>query len=87
MRYVLNFPAYKQIGHVEFDYSPKRKIFDSVIKTPFRLLAKLFPQKLKHEFFSASVITSDKKLHLNSSMVALQKVKEDERTWDWYKEF
>ena len=87
MRYILNYPAYQQIGRVRLKYTPQRQAFDTLLKGPIRLFSKLFPNKLKYEIFSPNVIRSEKKLHLDSSMIALQKVSNDDRTWDWFKEF
>lgn len=87
MRYILQYPAYKQIGSVQFNYPAKKEAFELLVKSPLRMVSKLLPGKLKYDVFSSSVVTSDKKLQLNASMIALQKVKEDDRNWDWFKEF
>ncbi len=87
IRYILNYPSYKQIGCVKYNLSAKKEIFDLIVKSPFSLLSKLLPYKLKYRVFASSVIISDKKLNLNSSMIALQKIKNDDRNWDWFKEF
>lgn len=87
MRYVLNYPAYEMIGNVDIDVSGKRKFFDSVFKSPFKLISKIFSTKIKNEIFASKLIKSDKKLKLQSSMVALRKVREDDRPWNWFKEF
>jgi len=87
VRYILNYPSYKQIGNVEYKVSPKKKILNLIGKRPFRLFSKLLPDKLKHEFFAGDIIKSNQKLNLNSSMIALQKIKEDDRNWNWFKDF
>jgi len=87
MRYILKYPAFKKIGSVPLPESAKRKLVDNVIKTPFYLLSKIFPGRLKHEIFSGNLIEPNKKLQLNSSMVALQKISEDERAWNWFEDF
>jgi predicted O-methyltransferase YrrM len=87
MRYILNYPAYKQIGGVRYNVSLQRKMFELIAIGPFRLFSKLFPGRLKYAFFAGSVMRSNKKLNLNSSMVALQKIKNDERSWNWFKDF
>ncbi len=87
MRYLLNYPAYQPAGAVTFKYSAKKELFELLVKSPLRLVSKLLPEKLKYDVFSSAVITSDKRRGLNASMIALQKVKEDERSWNWFKEF
>ena len=87
IRYILNYPAYQQIGNVKYNGSPKKEMFNWFIKKPLGLLSLLLPNKLKHQVFASSVIASDKKLNINSSMIALQKIKNDEREWYWFKEF
>lgn len=87
MRYILNYPSYELIGNIEIEVSKKRTLFNTIVKAPFRLFSRLLPPKIKNEIFSGKVIKSDRKLHLKSSMIALKKIKEDERPWNWYKEF
>ncbi len=87
IRYVLNYPAYRPVGHVSISASVKRKIFDSFIKAPFRLISGLMPEKIRYEIFSGKTIKTDEALNLNSSMIALQKTGPDERSWDWFKDF
>jgi predicted O-methyltransferase YrrM len=87
VRYILNYSEFKQIGRIKTEKTTQRKLLDNVIKLPFRLLSKMLPAKMKYELFSGSVMRTDKALNLDSSIIALQKIKEDDRTWDWYKEF
>lgn len=87
LRYILNYPAYQLIGNVNMKTTTKNKMVDWLIKTPLGWISKLLPGKLKHEIFSGKVIISDRKLRLNSSMVAIQKIKHDERNWHWFKDF
>lgn len=87
LRYILNYPAYQLIGNVNMHTNSKNKMVDRLIKTPLGLVSKLLPSKLKYEIFSGSVIINDKKLQLNSSMIAIQKIKADERNWHWFKDF
>ncbi len=87
LRYVLNYPAYQYVGHVEVNHSGSRKMFESVVKKPMNLVARLFPKKIRYEMFAASVNKTDIQLHLNTSMIALQKIKEDDREWFWYEDF
>ena len=87
VRYVLNFPAYKYIGNVKGYSTAKREMFEKFFKTPLRAVANIFPHKLRHEIFSPTLIRSHKQLHLDTSMIALQKVQEDHRDWDWFADF
>lgn len=87
MRYILNYPSYKLIGNVEEKVSTRRKLFDFLVKSPFRIISKLFPERIKYELFASKVVKSDKILKLNSSMIAIKKIREDERTWSWFKDF
>jgi predicted O-methyltransferase YrrM len=92
IRYVLmNYPSYTQVDHVEdknlIRPTGLRAIRNSVIKNSVRLISKLIPAKNRYRFFASNVIVSDEKLNLGSSMIALKKIKADERSWDWYKEF
>lgn len=87
VRYVLNYPAYQYVDHVEINYTGSRKLFESVVKKPLNFMAGLLPKKIRYEIFSAGVNKTDKQLHLTTSMIALQKVKEDNREWFWYEDF
>lgn len=87
MRYILEYPAYQIIGSVEVNVSKKRAAFDFLVKSPFTLLSKFFPTRIKHEIFDNKVIKSDKKMNLNSSMIALKKISEDNRPWNWFENF
>lgn len=87
LRYVLNYPAYQYVGHVEVNHSGSRKLFEAGVKRPLNIVAGLFPKKIRYEMFAASVNKTDQQLHLNTSMMALQKVKEDDREWFWYEDF
>jgi hypothetical protein len=72
---------------VPVTHTGSRKTFEAVVKKPMNILAGLLPKKLRYEIFSASINKTDQQLHLNTSMMALQKVKEDEREWFWYENF
>lgn len=87
MRYLLNYPSYKMIGNVEINVTKQREIFDLFFKLPFYIMSKILPMKIKYEIFASKVIKSDKRLKLKSSMIALQKISNDDRPWHWFKEF
>jgi len=88
VRYVMNYPNYVFMGNIWKDITIKRKVLN-IIKAPLALLSKVIPEykHLKHEIFSHAIIDSDKKLNLQSSMIAFKKIAKDERAWDWYKPF
>lgn len=88
MRYIVNYPNYKVIGHVptENHRGMAGHLYDGIIAS-FRPLSKLFPLKMRYRIFSDNVIRPDKKLGLNTSMIALQKTGPDTRRWDWYEDF
>lgn len=87
MRYILNYPCFELVGHVEVKKSTKRELYNLITNFPFRLFSKLFPDRLKYKYFSSNIIKSDKDLKLKSSMIALRKIKDDDRNWTWFKEF
>jgi hypothetical protein len=87
VRYVLNYPAYKLIDSVKLNISKKRKLYHSFLIKPLKLGSKIFPAKVRNEIFQQSFLVSDKSLSVEASMVALQKVDEDNREWHWYKTF
>jgi predicted O-methyltransferase YrrM len=87
VRYISNYPCYRVIDAVKVsNYTISRKLLN-LFKSGISLPLNLLPQKLMHEIFDDSVMRSDKKLLLNSSMVAIKKVNDDERPWFWYNHF
>lgn len=87
LRYVLNYPAYEFAGSVKLELSAKKKIYTNFILPPLKLVSKILPKKLKDDIFNDSFLQTDKSLGLQSSMVALRKIEEDNREWHWYKPF
>ena len=87
VRYVLNYPAYELAGSVKLELSVKKKIYNNLISPPLKLASQLIPSKIKNDVFKNSFLHSDKFLGIESSMVALRKVKEDSREWHWFKPF
>jgi predicted O-methyltransferase YrrM len=87
VRYIMKYPCFELIGNVNIRISKNRELFNLLVKPPFKLISKLLPARFNYELFSSNIIESDMKLRLNSSMVALKKIKEDERPWSWYKNF
>lgn len=84
LRYFANYPAYKFIGKAKMAHSGKRKLYYTVTEIIATLL-KLIP--FHKRIFHADMLASDRKVNLDASMIAFQKIAEDERTWNWYAEF
>jgi len=87
MRYLYNYPCLIFAGcSVGAVVTANRKIFDR-FKSFIGLFSRTIPYKWRNELFDGSVLASDKKLGLRSSMVAFQKVEEDNRAWNWWASF
>jgi predicted O-methyltransferase YrrM len=86
-RYILNYPAYRQIGSVQYELSFKRRLFERAMKAPLRLFSKLLGTRVSNGIFAQGIIKSDQQMDLNASMIAVQKIGPDERNWHWYKDF
>lgn len=82
--YFLNYPAYKFEGGVSLSNTAKRNTFLKFVMQPLRQLVKAIPSKVRTEVFSPNIL---KKTLGGYSMVALKKVKEDDRPWNWYEIF
>lgn len=87
MRYILNYPSYELVGFVKKRKSKKREFYNLITNLPFRGFSKLFPIKLRNNYFSGKIVKSDKSLNINATMVAIRKTKEDKRNWDWFENF
>jgi predicted O-methyltransferase YrrM len=92
IRYILiNYPSYIQVDHLPDKNLVKptglKAFGTSLVKNTFKLASKLLPSRNRHRVFASNIIISDERLNLGSSMIALKKIKEDERSWDWYKDF
>lgn len=87
VRYILNYPGYQLIGSIKIKNSFKRNLFKYLVEKPFALIASLLPLKLAWKLFSSDVLKDENKLGINTSMVALRKITDDKRPWNWYKEF
>lgn len=78
LRYISQFPSYQVYETYPSNYynSYKEKLFSFLSKLP--LLKKLLKE---------SILQSDFKLGINTHCVALRKMEEDKRNWDWHKSF
>ncbi|WP_299009799.1 class I SAM-dependent methyltransferase [uncultured Shewanella sp.] len=77
--YVERYPAYELHEQSASTQSYKRSIADFIRTVlPAQVAGYILPRYLYDKFYVRT---------LYSSMVALKKVKEDERNWDWYQSF
>lgn len=81
-----NLTTYKIIGSVSRPIYPRRKIAN-LMKALLNLVFKLVGKKIQHEFLSSSIYQNDKSIHLNSSLIAFQKIANDKRTWYHFAQF
>lgn len=88
VRYILNYPNYELVGTVKVENhrNLKKRLYDGIISS-FVPITKCFPKKMAYRIFSSNIIERDEKLGINASMVALRKVADDNRRWDWYEDF
>jgi predicted O-methyltransferase YrrM len=87
IRYLNNYPNLEIVSFSgEHQISGSRKVFNA-FKNTVNVLSKVLPDKWRMELLAGSVIVSDKKLGLRSSMIALRKTAEDTREWNWWKSF
>ena len=87
IRYILKYPSYKFFGNSgELPVTSSRKLLNRFysLLSPFTMIV---GKKLRSEVFQDSFVNSDKKLNINSSMIALVKVEPDNRPWNWYVDF
>lgn len=78
LRYLVQFPDYRV-----YDSFPKnhaQPVKDALIK-----VLNLLPQKQK--YLKPDLIKTDFELGINTHCVALQKMNDDTRTWEWHKDF
>ncbi len=78
LRYVSQFPDYKV-----YDTFPKNR--KSSFGRKVLSILKYLPKTDK--FLKENILVTDNELGINSHCVALQKVDEDSRNWDWHKDF
>lgn len=87
IRYILKYPSYKLFGNSgKLNETFSRRLINGL----YSLLSPLtfvLGKKVRSEVFQDTFINSDKKLNINSSMIAFIKVSADDRPWNWYKDF
>ena len=87
IRYLYNYPCLQYVGSSKsMERTSGRKAFDT-FKRSVQLASKLVPSKMRLELFDGSVLKSDQQLGLTTTMVAFEKVGEDEREWNWWRPF
>jgi len=78
LRYISRFPNYRLYGV----YPENKRIS---LSKKLRLTIKFFP-KVKN-LLKSNVVKTDYELGINAHCVALQKIDEDKRNWDWHVDF
>jgi predicted O-methyltransferase YrrM len=87
LRYLSAYPAYEVVLPTgSGSKAVKRKLQQALLRT-FYAGSRLIPRKLRNELFSEHVLSGQSKYAAFPSVVALKKVAEDERNWDWYSPF
>ena len=87
VRYVTGYPAYRVIGGVNPNQLSWKWRLIRRVQRGVGSLSGLVGRRIAGEFFSQEVLADSECLGLNASMVALQKVAEDTRNWEWFKPF
>ena len=77
--YMLNCPAYQLVGRCGTEISPKT-VGANVVKTmiPPAVAGHILPRNIYDKYYVRTMYPS---------MVALKKVEDDQRTWDWFEPF
>ncbi len=78
LRYISQFPDYRVYD--TFPRNPK-SYFRRKVSSILRMMPK------KEKYLSPSITLTDSELGINSHCVALQKVNDDSRKWNWHKDF
>jgi len=85
MGYVSQYPNYEVVGSVEiFSYY---RALEKVLTFPFRVLSFFIPFSISSRIFSGNIAIKRKLFKLNTTMIALKKIKEDTRSYTWFKQF
>jgi predicted O-methyltransferase YrrM len=78
IRYISQFPNYKIYKTYPDNYQPSRKR---------KLLSVLKYLPKSNYYIKADIIKSDFEMGVNTNCIALQKIDDDKRNWDWHREF
>lgn len=78
LRYISQFPDYKV-----YDTYPKNQKISS--KRKLLSLLKVLPKS--KWYLKENILLNDQELGINSHCVAIQKINDDSRNWDWHKDF
>lgn len=85
IRYISNYPCYEIISSL-YCYPSGHRMRDK-IAMGFSSLCKFLPKRYARRLFNDTVFRPNFPLDLNTSMIALRKINQDERSWDWYAHF
>lgn len=86
VRYISNYQSYEIIGSLKYAIPLSQRTTDSVGHIIARLI-KLLPGRYARRIFADNIFRPDASLELHTSMMALRKTANDERSWDWYAPF
>jgi len=70
-----------------FGHDRERFSFRQNLLRLFVGAAKLFPENTRKQLFSDRVNMGTIRMPALTSIVGLRKIKQDDRSWDWYEEF
>lgn len=85
MGYISQYPCYEVIGTI--DVASPRRTVEKILTLPLQLISLLLPFAVSSRIFAGRIALTNKKFKLNTSMIALKKIKEDERSYDWFRQF
>jgi predicted O-methyltransferase YrrM len=86
IRYISHYRSYEIIGSLRFGRTLRERIGDRLFAGLSNLIRHM-PERQVRRIFNDSLVRPDSSLGLNTSMIALRKIAEDERNWDWYEPF
>ena len=89
-RYILNYPCYEFYGSVIDTSGGKTlnvRIKEAFFKLPLKFFSKIVPKRNRYEMFSGEILKSNEELGLNGTVLAIKKIKDDERDWRWFENF
>jgi len=87
LHYILNYPNYEVIGSAGKQKERWKRKLVNVFKKGIHTVAGLIPNRLASEIFDASIVSPEPGTVHGASMVALRKIDDDKREWNWYVPF